>query len=85
MEQKAKRVADHIIKTACANATCGQYSVKIEDVCSELGMTEQEYIEIFGVVVYDLCERPEIVDLVDVGDGTIDLGIAKEDLDKSEV
>lgn len=73
MKKKTVEIANYIVKTGAENTESGNYIFYPADVCDEFNLTEKEYYETIGYVIEELTTRKEILDLVDVGDGTIDL------------
>ncbi len=79
MKFTAEQIADFIIKFACENAdNNGFCSVTVDDVCIELGMSKDDVIDIHGYVTEELCERDEICDLNDIGNGDLDIWVYSE-------
>ena len=75
MEKKVKQIVDWIVKDACENSASGDWSITTDDIRREFGFSWCEYIAILGCVIEELCNRPEVVDVVNTGSGTLDLGI----------
>lgn len=79
MKLSAEQVADFIVRLACENADKdGFCSVKVDDVCPELGLSVDDYIDIHSEVAEELCERDEICDLNDVGNLDLDIWVYSE-------
>lgn len=78
MRRKAVEIANYIVKTAAENTESGNYIFHPEELCAELNLSEKEYFEVIGYVTEELVTRKELLDLVNVGDGTIDVNIALE-------
>lgn len=75
MKHKTEIIADWIVKTACENSASGDWSITAEDIRREFGFSWCEYISILGCIIEELCKRPEVVDVVNTGSGTLDLGL----------
>jgi len=72
-ETKLTQIVNYIVDTSCKNTPHGEWSVYAEDVCAMCNVSENEYIGLLGQVVEELSKRDEIVDLVNVGNGDLDL------------
>lgn len=70
-EEKVMQLVEHIIYTACENTATGDWRVYAQDVCEDFDITMDEYIELYSLVVDELCKRDEIVHLGDVGNFNI--------------
>lgn len=73
MKHKTVAIVDWIVKTACESSATGSWSVCTDDICREFGISGYEYISILGCVIEELYKRPEIVDVANAGNGTLDL------------
>lgn len=72
------QIAEYIFKTACESTETGEWSSYAEDICQEFKITEDVYFKIHGYVVEELMKYDGIIDLVDVGSGTIDMTLDVE-------
>lgn len=76
MNKKVIQIANYIVKSACENTSSGSWIIYPDDISVKFNISEDEYISLIGYVIEELQTRKEILDLVDVGDGTLDLGLA---------
>ncbi len=70
---KASDIATYIVVSACENTLSGNWTAYPDDISEKCGISENEYIRIIEHVIGELQTRDEIIEVIDVGDGTLDL------------